>query len=181
MTRATNARLAGSTFLLYIAAYLPSMVLVGRSTNVEGTAAKLTRIAEHATDVRVAIVLSVFTCFTALVLAVTLYAITREQDRDLAMLGLTCRVGEGVLNAVYVLATLGLLWLGTAAAGTSALDAAAANALGAYLLRVQVWGVIIGASFFAVGSTVFSWLLLRGRMIPTPLAWLGVAGSALLV
>lgn len=35
--------------------------------------------------------------------------------------------------------------------------------------------------FFAVGSLLFCWLLLRGRLIPRPLAWLGVAASALLV
>ena len=38
-----------------------------------------------------------------------------------------------------------------------------------------------GAIFFAVGSTLFCWLLLRGRMIPTALAWFGVIASALLV
>jgi len=32
-----------------------------------------------------------------------------------------------------------------------------------------------------VGSTLFSWLLLRGRMIPVALAWLGVLASVLLV
>ena len=41
-------------------------------------------------------VLSVVTSFSALVLGVTLYAITREQDPDIAMLGLTCRVIEAV-------------------------------------------------------------------------------------
>ena len=38
-----------------------------------------------------------------------------------------------------------------------------------------------GAIYFAVGSTLFSWLLLRGRMIPVALAWLGVVASAFLV
>ena len=33
----------------------------------------------------------------------------------------------------------------------------------------------------AVGSTIFSYLLLRGRTVPAPLAWLGVLSSALLV
>jgi hypothetical protein len=37
------------------------------------------------------------------------------------------------------------------------------------------------AIFFAVGSTLFSWLLLRGRLIPIALAWLGVFASVLLV
>ncbi len=37
------------------------------------------------------------------------------------------------------------------------------------------------AIYFSVGSLLFSWLLLRGRMIPVVLAWLGVLASALLV
>ena len=117
MTRATNARLAGFTFLFYIAAGIASMVFKGRA---------------HATDV-----LALFTSLSALVLGVTLYAITREEDADLAMLALTCRVIEAMPGD--------------------------------------------GAFFFAVGSALFSWLLLRGRMIPIALAWLGVLGSALLV
>ena len=118
MTRTTNARIAGVTFLIYIAAGIASLVLSGRA---------------HATDI-----LSLITSFAALVLGVTLYAITREQDPDLAMLGLTCRVVEGIPDHA-------------------------------------------GAIFFAVGSTLFSWLLLRGRMIPVALAWLGVVASVLLV
>ena len=117
MTRTTNARLAGVTFLLYIAAGMASMVMAG---NAPATA-----------------VLSLATSFSALLLGVTLYAITREQDPDLAMLGLTCRVIEAVPGP--------------------------------------------GEIFFAVGSAVFSWLLLQGRMIPAGLAWLGVIASVLLV
>src|SRR6266487_1208082 len=49
--------------------------------------------------------------FFALVLAVTLYAITRDQDRDLAMLGLTCRVAEGVIGAASLLAFLFFLMI----------------------------------------------------------------------
>ena len=118
MTRTTNARIAGITFLVYIAAGVASLNLAGRP---------------HATDV-----LSLITSFAALVLGVTLYAITRAQDPDLALLGLTCRVIEAIPGRE-------------------------------------------GAIFFAVGSTIFCWLLLRGRMIPVALAWLGVLASILLV
>jgi hypothetical protein len=38
-----------------------------------------------------------------------------------------------------------------------------------------------GEIYFAVGSTAFCWLFLRGRMIPVALARLGVSASALLV
>lgn len=117
MTRPTNARIAGVTFFVYIIAGIATLAMAGR-TNVTG-------------------VLTLFTSFSALVLGVTLYAITRDQDPDLAMLALACRVVEAIPGE--------------------------------------------GAVFFAVGSTLFSWLLLRGRMIPAALAWLGVVASGLLV
>jgi hypothetical protein len=117
MTARTNARIAGSTFLIYIAGGMASMAL---ARNAPATA-----------------LLALVMSFSALVLGVTLYGLTRTQDPDLAMLGMTCRL----------------------------LEAAPGH----------------GEIYFAVGSTIFSWLLLRGRMIPVALAWLGVIASALLV
>jgi len=156
------------------------MVLSNRAASGEGTAAKLAGIAQHAPDVRVAIVLELLGCICALVLAVTLYSITHDQDPDLAMLALTCRVAEGVIGAVSLLRPLGRLWLATAA-GADAPNPAAANALGAFLLKLPSWNSTLGATFFAVGSLLFSYLLLRGRMIPVPLAWVGVFASIVIV
>jgi hypothetical protein len=63
MTLNTNARVAGFTFWIYVAAGIASMRLVG---NAPATG-----------------VLALVTSFCAVVLGVTLYAITREEDRDL--------------------------------------------------------------------------------------------------
>jgi hypothetical protein len=177
MTRRTNARVAGFTFLFYIAVAFPSMVLFNRATSGAGLAAKLAGIAQHASDLRLAVVLSLGGCFSALVVAVTLYAITRDEDPDLALLGLTCRVGEGLIGAASIPATVALLQLATAT-GSQAPDSAATQALAAFVLEQTP---LVSALFFAVGSTLFSWLFRRGRLIPVPLAWLGVVGSALLV
>ena len=119
--------------------------------------------------------------FNALVLAVALYAVTREQHPDLAVLALSCRVGEGVLSAIPTLATLGLLWLATTAAAAPFQDAAAANGLGALLLKVRGWGLLLSALLFAVGSALYSYLFLRARTIPVALAWLGIFASVLLM
>jgi hypothetical protein len=116
MTRTTNARVAGVTFLIYIAAGMSSMAAGG---NVRATA-----------------LLALATSFSALVLGVTLWALTRDEDPDLAMLALVCRVIEAVPGP--------------------------------------------GEMYFAVGSAIFCWLLLRGRMIPAGLAWLGLTASVLL-
>jgi hypothetical protein len=178
MTRTTNAKIAGVTFLVYIAAGIASMILFARATSGEGVAAQLATIARHATDVRLTILLSLLMNLSALVLGVTLYAITREQDRDLAMLALTCRLAEGI-SGMDVSGTLGLLWL-AAGSDATALDAGAASTLGAFFLKMaRTMGA--GATFFAVGSLLFSWLLLRGRMVPVAIAWLGVLASILLV
>ena len=181
MTRMTNARLAGFMYLFYIATALPSMLLFERVVSPEGIAAKLASVAQHAPEVRVVVVLSLVTCFAAPLLAVGLYGITRDQDHDLAVLALSCRVGEGVLGAIPTAAILGLLWLATAKTGPGAPDPAAAHVLAAFLLKVRDWLTIISGTFFAVGSTVFSWLLLRGRVVPAALARLGVLASIVLV
>jgi Na+-translocating ferredoxin:NAD+ oxidoreductase RnfA subunit len=175
MTRTTNARIAGFTYLLYIAVAFPSILIFAKATRGDSIALQLARIAEHASDIRLTVVLSLISCFCALVLAVTLYNITRDQDPDIAMLGLTCRVAEGVVGGVSVPGALGLLWLANAP------DPAAANTLGAFLLKSQDWNMTIAATFFAVGSTAFAYLLLRGRIVPVALAWLGVLASIVVV
>ncbi|HLJ46669.1 MAG TPA: DUF4386 domain-containing protein [Bryobacteraceae bacterium] len=177
MTRTENAKIAGTTFLVYIVAGIASMVVFGRATTGIGIEEKLAGIAQHPTAVGVVIVLGFVQCFAALVLGITLYAITREQDNDLAMLGLACRVGEGVIAGSSMTRIPALAWLATAS-GVSAPDAAATHVLGAYLLRGDV---AVTAIFFAVGSTLFSYLFVRGRMIPMPLAWTGLVASVLLV
>lgn len=168
MTRRTNGKIAGVAYLLYIVAAFPSMVIMNNAMRGAGLAA-------HASDVRIATVLSMLGGFCALTLAVTLWAITRPQDPELAMLGLTCRVAEGVIGAASLPATLALLALATTP-GASAPDPGAMQALTAFVMKQTP---AVSATFFAVGSTLFCWLLLRGRMIPISLAWLGVVGSAL--
>lgn len=180
MTRSTNARIAGFTFLFYIAVAFPDMVLMNRATSAEGTAAQLARIAEHASDVRVAILLTLLSCFAAIVLAVTLYAITREVDQELAMLIMAFRLAEGVVGVIGIPNTQGLLWLATAGVGPGAPDLATANTIGAYML-MPAQNMMIGAPFFALGSMIFSYLLVRGRIVPVALAWLGLLASIILV
>jgi hypothetical protein len=177
MTRTTNARIAGFTFLLYIAAGITSLVLFRRVTGGDDIADRLASIAGHATVVGVVVLLGFVQAFSALVLGVTLWALTRDQDDDLALLGLTCRVGEGIIAGLSIPGILAVFSLATSA-GTDAPATPAALTFAGYLLRDDV---ALPATFFAVGSMLFSWLLLRGRMIPIPLAWLGVAASVLLV
>lgn len=180
MTRTTTARITGFTFLFYIAVGISSMLLRGNATSGDGTSAKLATVAEHSTELGIAIVLDLLSCFSALVLAVSLYAITRDEDGDLALLGLVCRVGEGVIGAANLPRTIALLWLATTGAKSAAYDPISTNAIGTSLL-MPGGSSTVSATFFAVGSTVFSYLFARGRFVPVALAWFGVFASVILV
>jgi hypothetical protein len=181
MTLKTNARLAGFMYLFYFVTGLTGMFLFNKATgSAAGTAAQLASLAQHAQLVRVTVVIGRLNFLVPVVLAVALYTLTRDQDRELALIALCCRVSEGMMNAFSAGRTLGLLSVAAAAATTAAAapDAAAAHTLGALLLKQDGGN---GGFIFAVGSTLFCYLFLRARSIPVPLAWLGVLGSILLV
>jgi Domain of unknown function (DUF4386) len=152
MTRTTNARIAGFTYLFYAAIGICSELLMHQAMGVDSDAAKLARIGQYATNVRLTILITLLECLSALVLAVTLYGITRDEDHELAMLGLVCRVAEGVLGSLNNIPSyLGLLWLAKARVGTGVPDIPTTNALRAFLLMPGA-SVPLGAFFFAVGE-----------------------------
>ena len=147
MTKPANARVAGVTFLVYITAGLTGLgISVGRVASVE---------------------LSFVMMLSALVLGVTLYRLTCDQDRDLALLGLACRVGEAIVGAMFLPWRLAL--------------ANAEAPLRAVVIGARTLNGLVGATLFAIGSTIFAYLFLRGRLIPIALAWIGVIASVLLV
>jgi hypothetical protein len=181
MTSATNARIAGSTFLAYIVLGITEMIVSGRASKGANAAARLASMAQNAMTVRVGVLLTLLTFIAAVALAVSLYALTRDEDRDLALMALCFRAIEAAFAAFACVRTLGLLALATSAAGATGAEAAAANALGASLMSQGGATPLIAATCFALGSTIYCYLFLRARSIPVALSWLGVAASLVLV
>jgi Domain of unknown function (DUF4386) len=175
MTLRTNSKVAGYAFLVYIAAAMSGLILASRAASGEGVAAKLASIAQHAPQMRLAIVLQMVGCFCALVLAVTLWAITRDEDPDLALLAATFRIAEGVIGVSSMELMAERLWLATTA---NRPDPATTEVLGTYLFKLPE-SASVPAICFAVGSTIFAYLMLRGRIVPVALAWLGLLASIL--
>jgi hypothetical protein len=173
MTLRTSSRVAGFAFLVYIAAAMTGTILGGSASSGDTPAARLAGLAAHLDQARLAWILELVGCFCAFVLAVTLWSITRDEDPDVALLAAVFRVAEGVAGAVALDAGAERLWL---AKHAGELDAGTRDTLAAAHLGMRQ-GMGIGAACFAVGSTLFAWLLLRGRIVPVSLAWIGVAGS----
>lgn len=176
MTRRGNAQIAGFAFLFYIAVGITSLILFPGAGAGADTATRLARIAQRSSTLPFEIVLTLLMSVSAVTLGVTLHAVTRDVDRELALFGMLFRVMEGTVGAIAPLFTLGLLHLATSAA-----DVPATQAIAALLFRADGWKTTIAALLFAFGSSCFTWLLLRGRLIPRPLAWLGLLASIVLV
>jgi len=178
MTRTTNSRIAGFTFLVYTAFGIASVALSARAAAGASVTEKLANVVQHVFAVRITIVLGLLQTACAFVLAVTLYSLTRDEDQDVALLAMICRVGEGLVGTTSIYASLERLWIATAAA-PAAPTTATVEVLGTYLFYAPHGG--IDAILFAMGSALFAWLFLRGRIIPAPLAWLGLVASLLLL
>jgi Domain of unknown function (DUF4386) len=177
MTAKTNSRVAGFMFLFYIVNGVADMILSRRAISGDTVAAKLASIVQHETLFRFTTFLTLLTTVDALVLGVALWALTRDEDADLAMLALCFRAGEGVLAAVAAVRSIGVLQFAQRMSAPGS-DTAATNVVGGFLLQGSALG---GATLFAMGSLIFCYLFLRARSIPTLFAWLGVIASILLV
>jgi hypothetical protein len=170
-------RVAGFAFLFLIAVDLASGVLWGGVRTANGISDTLVSISESSASIRLSLVLSVIASITTLVLAAMLYAIVAEQDRNLAILALSCRAVEAGLAAVGMLDTLVLLSVSRGYPN----DASSVRVLADVLLDVRWMSTNIGAMFFSVGSTLFCYLLLKARSIPVPLATIGLVGSLIIL
>lgn len=141
----TYARVAGFTFLFYIAAGLTSM-----SLDSEAPATNLLLLLQS---------------LAALVLGVTLYALTRAHGPVLALLALTCRVAEAIQygeSAIYfAVGSLFFAWLllrGRLIPAVLAQLGVLASALLVVILPAQLAGLFGGAMSWAASSTWLVWL-----------------------
>jgi len=152
-------RAAGFLFLFLI-------VMVGGSSLLWGAGVSSTGAVETVSNVRLSLALTIAAAIATLALAGMLYAMVLPQDGSLAALALACRTVEAGTYVVGILCALLLLSNGAPAET---------------LLELRWIGANLSVIFFAPGSTVFCYLLWKARLIPVPLALLGLIGSLIVL
>lgn len=172
MTQRTDARLAGIAYLVYIVLTMTSVTVFGRVMAAGGVMQQLADLARMMPQARVTIVLDLLQVPCALVLAVTLYRLTKEVNPTLAILAMMFRVGEGLLGAASIRGKLELMWLARNLRDHASANGLDAASLGAYFLHEP--DSHFAEFCFVIGGFLFAYLLLRGRLIPSILAWIGV-------
>ena len=168
MSQRAEARIAGVAYLSYIVFTMASVTIYGKATAGDGIAQQLSSLSHMISQARVTVLLDLLQTVCALTLAVTLYRLTKVVDPTLALLAMMFRVGEGLIGSLAILSKLEFMRLATG----NTMDAASTQLFGNYIFNRPAGQ--FSEFCFVVGGFVFAYLFLRGRLIPTLLAWIGV-------
>lgn len=171
MTQRTEGKLAGYSYLAYIVFAMSAAVLSGKTTAGADTAHMLATLRSMMHVVQVTVLLDLLQIVCAIVLAVTLYRLSRTVDATVALLAMAFRFGEGLAGFVPLLGKLELMKLATAS-NPSCADSAGCLAIAGEIFNRP--DDLFGQFCFVVGGFLFAFLLLVGRLIPRWLAWTGV-------
>ncbi len=171
MTQRAEARLAGYTYLGYIVFAMSAAVLSSKTTGGADTSQMLATLRSTIWIARVTVLLDLLQIACAVVLAVTLYRLSKVVDATLALIAMGFRFGEGLLGFLPLLGKLELMKLATDSNG---LCAASPGCLAVASEIFKRPDDLFGQFCFVVGGFLFAYLLLAGRLIPRWMAWTGV-------
>ena len=174
--RRTWARVAGFLYVATNVTAILGFVLKGGIIVRGDAAATVANLAQSGTLYRASLALELVTVAGVIPLILGLYVALKPVAPNLALLAAFWRLME---NAVLVVLTLSS-FLALALIPRGAALGEAMPALVGALLYVHSYGFQIGFFFLGLGSTLFSWLWWRSRLIPRWLAGLGLFASALM-
>ena len=170
-TRKT-AFVAGVLYLITFASSIPAALLLGPAlTNPD-------YIVGAGPDgfVRLAGLLDLVNCFTAVGTAVALYSVTKRHHEGLALGFVTTRLMEAAILFVATIAILSVVTMREN--GVAGADAASLVAVGASLVAVRDWSFVIGTGVPALNALILATLLYRSGLVPRAIPALGLVGVA---
>jgi hypothetical protein len=168
-----TAVLVGALFLISTATFITSNALIAP---LLGSPDYLAAIAEHSRLLVAAALIALVGGIAAVGIAVALYPILKRRHPALALGYVGMRIAEIAMAGVFVLSALLLVTLSRAAA-----HGASEQALGALLIGLRHWTLMLIYVYTAVGGLGLGYMLLRTRFVPEALSVLGLTGYAALL
>ncbi len=138
--------------------------------------------AVHANQVVLGALMELVLVCTAIGTAIGLFPVLRPYGERIALAHLCFRFLEAVVITVGIVAVLSLLTVSQDFVAAAAPDASTYHVSGALLHAVYKWTSMFGPLFFlGVNTLMYSSLLYRSRLVPRPLAVLGLSGATLVL
>jgi hypothetical protein len=175
----TAARVAGFTCLFAMAIVVLANYGIFTRLVVPGNTAETARnIVAHERLFRIAVACNITYSTGVVILLAALYVILRPVNRGLALVGALFRLVFALMWLLTALNMLGALRLLGSASYLQVFEADRLQALARLHLAANFDAYYVGLPFFALASTVCSYLWLKSNYIPKGLAAFGVISSA---
>ena len=114
--------------------------------------------------------------------AIGLFPVLKPYSERIALGHLSFRFLEAVIITIGIVSVLSLLTLSQDFVAAAAPDASAYHAAGTLLLAVYNWTFMLGPLFMlGVNTFMYSYLLYKSKLVPRPLAVLGLTGATLVL
>ncbi|HUG10222.1 MAG TPA: DUF4386 domain-containing protein [Opitutaceae bacterium] len=177
----TAARVVGALYLIQMATAVFGQIFVRDALIVRGDLAKTAEnIAASEQLFRLSIAGDLITYSGVIVLAWAFYVVVKPVDKNLALLAVFFRLVE---NAVLFVATIGsmmVLRFLSVSGNMEAFEPGQLHAMVSFAIRFQGVGMSFAFILLGLGSTVFSYLLLKSRYVPKAIAVWGIFASLVL-
>ncbi|MFJ5549417.1 DUF4386 domain-containing protein [Streptomyces sp. NPDC093225] len=114
--------------------------------------------------------------------AVTLFPVVRRHGEGLALGYAALRTLEAAVICIGIVSLLAVVTLRRDGAGAAGPDGDALRTVGGALVAVHDWTFLLGPNFVLGANTVLAALLMyRSRLVPRPIAVLGLVGGPLIL
>ncbi|HEX7515686.1 MAG TPA: DUF4386 domain-containing protein [Chthoniobacterales bacterium] len=175
----TAAKVAGISSLIAMAIVVFANYGLLNPLVVSGNPAETARnILAHETQFRITVTCFLVYSASVVVLLAALYVILKPVNRGLALVGALFRLVFALLWLLTTLNLLGALRLLGSASYLQVFEPDRLQALARLCLAANFDDYYVGLPFFALASTVCSYLWLKSKYIPKGLAAFGVISSA---
>ena len=178
-TNRKNAAIVGVLFIIasvtaILGFLLYQPILTGPDYLMNGAA--------HSTQVILGGLMELILAVADIGTAICLFPVLRVYSERIALGHLFFRFLEAVIITMGIVSVLSLLTLSQDFVAAAAPDASAFHAAGTLLHVVYKWTSVLGPNFLlGVNTLMYSYLLFKSKLVPRPLAVLGMTGAALVL
>jgi len=173
-----TALVAGVLFIVTFLASIPAVLLYGPVLT------DANYVIGQGQDARIALgaLLEVITVVANVGTAVALFPILRRQNEGIALGYVAARLLEGTFIVVGIVSLLAVVTLRQNFAEGAGVDEASFITAGKALVAVHDWTFLFGPGFIGAGfgnGILLGFLMYRSRLVPRPMAALGLIGGPL--
>jgi hypothetical protein len=172
------SRLSGVLMLLFLIVTVASGAVAVPLVHGE-VVNTLNAINENPAGHQASLVLDWVSYITLIALAGTLYLLFRSHNQTLALLGTLFLVAASAILIVHDMTNMALTPIARDFVTTSGAEAVALQTVGVSMIITAKWGVSIGFTCFALGTLMYSVLIVSSEGLPRALGWLGIVASVL--